>query len=523
LSDYISDYEAFWIANHESGDMGTTGVSSMTQRVKDRWLRTNACLSSPTRTEGAAADGPCLRLVKGRANQVNADRQVRTRRILATVQRATAALSGVRGRKSLLLFADAFIADPQIDVRDVASVAREANTAIYFVDARGLTTSTGQPSAADVGPAPDPNAVGAMSFEAGTLTATGAQHLAEETGGFSVRNTNKLAAAASRVAAEARAYYLLGFYPPEGTRAGAWQKLKVSVKRKGLDVRARRGFALRPPTAPAQADKKRTEPVIRALDGVHEIAQIPLRAMIYVLEPKSAETSRVLVVADVDASRLTFEPAGKESVARFEMKVIATHRDTGRAVGSDTRIEVRAVEGDAPGWRAASRELELPVGVSQVRVVVLDPNTRRVGAVAQRVDVPPSNTLRLTTPVITNVIFPSKDGKPPEPAITAHRVFAPVGLLYCKFEVLGAARESEGAPRVAMGLEVRAADGRVVRQAAPTPVVTGEDGRVVRTLGIGLDELPEGKYDLVLQVQDKVSGKQLEQHEAFTLARENAS
>ena len=35
--------------------------------------------------------------------------------------------------------------------------------------------------------------------------------LAEETGGFVIRNTNDLAAGAERVAAESRVFYMLGF------------------------------------------------------------------------------------------------------------------------------------------------------------------------------------------------------------------------------------------------------------------------------------------------------------------------
>ena len=77
------------------------------------------------------------------------------------------------------------------------------------------------------------------------FVAAGSEGLAEDTGGFAVRDTNDLAAGAARVADESRTYYLLGYAPPEGKGPRDWRKLKVEVKRPGLKVRARKGYTLR--------------------------------------------------------------------------------------------------------------------------------------------------------------------------------------------------------------------------------------------------------------------------------------
>jgi VWFA-related protein len=517
MADYMSDYEAFAIQNYQTGDYGVL------KRVTDRWIRANVCPTADgPRAVGAGLSGACPVRVKARAAGVNMERQARTQRLLSVIRRATVALSTARGRKSLLLFSPGFMADPAVDLRDVAGAAREANAAVHFIDSHGLMLHGGLPGAEQAGSAPDPTQVGSMGVESVTLGSTGAQDLAEETGGFSIRHTNDLGAAASRVAAEARAYYLLGFYPPEGMKVGVWRKLKVSVKRKGLEVRARRGFALRD-LKEAKKPESKEDVAARALFGVHDIGEIPLRVMTYVLEPKSKDATRVLVLAELDAARLTLESGPKQQVARLALTVLATHRDTGRSIGSDGKMEVRLTDGEAPGWRASSHELELPAGVSQVRVMVVDPQTRRVGAVSQRVDVPSPGMLRLATPVLTNRLAPATQGQVPEPALTALRVFRPEGVLYCRLEVFGAGRDSEQSPNVAMGMELRDADGRVVRQGPPTRVATRADGRVVRTLGIGIADLPEGVYDLVLQVHDVVSDQRVERRESFTLAREAAT
>lgn len=98
-----------------------------------------------------------------------------------------------------------------------------------------------------------------------------------------------------------------------------------------------------------------------------------------------------------------------------------------------------------------------------------------------------------------------------------HRVFRPGVTLYCEFEVFGAARHGDGTPHVSSALVVRAAHGAIVRQAAATRIAP--DRRVVRLLGLGLEGLSEGAYDLVLDVRDEVGLGRLERREPFTIAR----
>ena len=174
------------------------------------------------------------------------------RATLEMVRRALLSLGPVRGRKSLLLFSRGFIEDGSAQVRSVVAASRETNTAVFFVDARGLTTmlSDGAMSASAAG-TPDVTALGRMSFEDRNLAAAGAMSLADETGGFSIRNTNDLAAGAERVAAESRVFYMLGFEAPPGKKPGQWRKLRVEVKRDGLSVRARRGYTVRAEAAPS--------------------------------------------------------------------------------------------------------------------------------------------------------------------------------------------------------------------------------------------------------------------------------
>jgi len=547
--DSMSEYEAFLIANREdspamaaeglslpSGGGGTsgrapaqpgaesgipgTGLGSTKQRVKTRWLTSLLCIPSN-----------CDSLVRARAMEIDAQRKSRMRITLQAVRRELDALAFDHGRKSLLLLSDGFLEDYGSDLREVAAASREANTAIYFLDARGLVAQSGFGSASEVVQfaLPDPRDQTAMRFEDTVLTTAGAETLADATGGFSV-HSNDLAAGMERIAKESRVYYLLGFYPPAGKSAREWRKLSVDVKKPGLTVRARRGYTLRAEadaTRPGKSAKPRPGPapaVARALDSAQDVAGIPLRAMAYVLEPRPKDTVHVLVAAEIDASGLAVQSKAGASMARIDVSVVAVGRDTGHGFRHDDTLDLPLRAGENPGWRAFVREFELPAGITQVRVVVRDTTSGAVGAVSQRFEVPLPGHLRLSTPILTDRVAPAPSGQaPPRPALAVHRVFAPGGGLYVQFEIFGAARDPrQHVPRVSAGLEFWSGS-RLVRKIEPTPVAADPDGRVVRQVGISLEGMDEGPYDLVLDVRDEVSGTGLKHREAFALARAVAS
>jgi hypothetical protein len=159
-----------------------------------------------------------------------------------------------------------------------------------------------------------------------------------------------------------------------------------------------------------------------------------------------------------------------------------------------------------------------------VRVVARDMATSAIGAVSHRFEIPKPVGLRVSTPIVTDQLAATDDPKKPAPALAVHRVFRPEGLLYCQFEVFGAVPDpKEAKPRVAMGVEVRTLQGRVVRQGAPTRVTPDANGRLVRLVGVGLEGVGEGTYDLVLQVKDEVTGDTLERRETFQLSRADIS
>jgi VWFA-related protein len=518
----MSDYEAFWITGHEeSGAAGPVtapaepgAAGSMTMRVVKRWETTGAC--------PIGVSIGCEGRVRARARQLDQLRRSRFLSVLGCVRRGLEALSPIRGRKSLLLLSEGFLDDPGRDARAIEALSREANTAIYFVDTRGLEALPGGfGSAAQVGPPTS----GRERFEAATLESAGAVALANDTGGFAVRNTNDLGAGLGRIAAESRVFYLLGFYPPEGKAPGEWRNLRIEVRRPGLTVRARRGYTIRSEmnaAVPAKAGKEKRKEraldpaMVRALDSPRPLSGISIRAIVYVLEPRPKDTVHVLVASEIDAGALVSEAHGTR---RLEIEVAAILRDSGGGFRHDDTVTVSAPKEDEPRWRAFVRDFELPPGVAQVRVVVRDPATGEMGSLIQRVEVPSASEFRLSTPILTDRIVPGeKRGDRPQPAIAAHRVFPDGGGLYCEYEVFGAKRPGGTPPRVSADFQIRSSDGTVVRESPATPIAPDTNNRLVRTVGASLQGLPPGPYALVIDVEDETTGERIARREAFALA-----
>jgi VWFA-related protein len=172
----------------------------------------------------------------------------RTRALLGAIERLSRGLAGARGRKSILAFSEGFLYDPdQRAMFDRAiDASQRGNTAVYFVDAKGLAGSCAFQFDSNCVASGQEAHMGIVNMEVNYLETSGTEQIAENTGGRSLRFTNDLFDGMTRVTDESSTYYLLG-YQPERTPDGEWRKLEVKVARPGLKVRTRRGYQATPP------------------------------------------------------------------------------------------------------------------------------------------------------------------------------------------------------------------------------------------------------------------------------------
>jgi VWFA-related protein len=152
--------------------------------------------------------------------------------LLGTLESLLVQLEAVEGRKALVLLSTGFPTLRGLDRRlqSVSTLARQASTAVYFVDAAGLD-----------GLLPEPGQRMQPVFEMAWNRSGGASDLAEATGGFTSRFAGTLHPALARVAAEMRTYYVLGYLPPRA-QDGRFRSVKVEVTRSGLTARTKKGY-----------------------------------------------------------------------------------------------------------------------------------------------------------------------------------------------------------------------------------------------------------------------------------------
>jgi hypothetical protein len=372
--------------------------------------------------------------------------QRRIRRTLAGLMDAIQSLAGSRGRKSVIVYTEGFIRSPRMPEYDrVIDLARRSHVVLYAVDPRGLTWGETSPGELD-------------KQSAGTI------YLAVSTGGRATVS-NDLAEDVRRVGRESSVYYLLGF-PPGPGKSGE-RKLKVRVRRDGLEVRAPDRYLAGDTPAPPKA----VSPVVDAVALVQDSNAIDLR--VATLFPGTERKGRVLTTLAVEL------PQPARVGRRIDLLVEARPSGPGLAVRDSAELEIQR---SGEGRVVVTRELDLAPGLWQARVVVRDATSGEMGSLLHTFDVPKAEGLRLSSPILSDAL---ESERVPRPRIRVSRSYRPDAALYCLFRVLGARTAPAGRPRVRAGYVITRS-GEVIQQALPSRIEPSKDGQVLRLLGFGL-------------------------------------
>jgi len=200
-------------------------------------------------------------------------------------------------------------------MRDVYSAANRTNTSIYTLDPRGLATGEFDLS--------DPSGV---PFESDRKvlneTTDNLRVLADQTDGRAIVGRNDPLPALRQMVKDTSAYYLLGYTSTEAPRDGKFHEIKLSVKRKGLDVRYRKGYWAMSPENIERSTKVSDKPALAS-----DIAD----ALASVVEPERGHPVRTWVGFDKGEDgksqvTLVWESAGNASPGEIpeQMNVVAT-------------------------------------------------------------------------------------------------------------------------------------------------------------------------------------------------------
>jgi hypothetical protein len=119
-------------------------------------------------------------------------------------------------------------------LRDVFTAASRSNTSIYPLDPRGLAVFEFDISERGVNPSVDREVL--------RETSDSLRIIADETDGRAIVGTNDPMPLLKQMLVDTSAYYLLGYTSTEAPRDGKFHPISVTVKRKGVEVRARKGY-----------------------------------------------------------------------------------------------------------------------------------------------------------------------------------------------------------------------------------------------------------------------------------------
>jgi len=287
----------------------------------------------------------------------------RIEQTLTALDRALAALAGMRGRKTVIFYSEGFIEAPHMPFYErVIERARRANVAIEWIDPLGL--ETGMPTAESRTASPASASSNTPGAERDRELA-GSRFVAISTGGRE-SFSNDAVDLARRALAESSCYYLLGYEPTDGPPGE--RKVRVRVRRTGLSVRSRNRYFAAAPEALATG----AAAVREALASLADATGVPLRVSADV-----SGDSKVTLRLDLAP------PAGEPAERTLELVIEGRRIEGGEPVLDIARLILPASRQPL----SVTRPLALAPGTWQLRVVVQDAGSGALGSVRQTLEV----------------------------------------------------------------------------------------------------------------------------------------
>ena len=344
----------------------------------------------------------------------------------------------------------------------------------------------------------------------------GGDLLARQTGGFQVRNTNSLEL--NRIVEDQSGYYLLGYRPSEETFNRKFHKIKAKVKRSGMSLRTRYGFF-------GVTEEEAKNMKLTPRDITNLALASPFRAQdievdltsFFADEPQTGAMVRSYVYLNVED--LEFGVVNGKRQGSIEIHS-AIFGDNGRIVDQFKRgatVTFSDVEFEHAKANGMGMGINMPVkghGSYQVRLVVRDRNSSKIGSAAQFVMVPNLKDKKLAVSgVVLGTLDQASGPSTADQAIVnpGSRKFAPNSDLYFAYRLYNSTIPG-GTQLRNMALQARIfRDGKSVYSAPEVPITAGTQKDLTRIFGDGTvklsPDLEPGNYYLQVVITDKDAKK----------------
>ena len=357
------------------------------------------------------------------------DRLERDQQGLATTNALLAVVQGldvIPGRKTIVFLSEGMALPASVlsQFQAVIAAANRAQVSIYAIDAGGLRTESGtwetREEMAQAGERRMFQEMGGIEMSRGEPLTRGMERtedflrlnpeaglgqLAEETGGFLVRDTNDAGAGFRRIAEDMRFYYVLSYTPTDTDYDGGFREISVRTTRRGVDVQSRKGyFAVRPDLS---VPVRSYETVALAqLERPVLPTDFPFHATTLSF-PETRRPGRVTVLASLPGTAIGYaEPGPGRPDHEADFCVVVRIRSAG---GDEAdRVSQRYLLSVPPANLAAARrgnvlffqESDLPPGRYSVEAVAYDTMSGTASARTSNLVVPEAvaeRPLRLST------------------------------------------------------------------------------------------------------------------------------
>ena len=457
---------------------------------------------------------------------------------LGAIQYVIGGLRDLPGRKSLILFSESmkftFLEGPGIvrssaqanstsdaRLRKLADEASRSSVVIHAIDPRGVINT---------GLTAEDNLNGMNEREMARVSSDRMQRLiesrdgmiilAQKTGGLFVHDNNDMTRALRQAVDDGDGYYLLGYQPDletfEQSRKSSFHSIQVRVKRPGLTVRSRTGFFGRPDSEISVPQTRKTQ-VTNAL--VSPFASDDLRVRLTGLfSPSEKGSSAIEALLHVDARDLTFSD-GPDGSKTAEGDIVAVTFDAdGEQVDTIARSWKVAVPPDALDRLLTSGLVYMaavPVkkaGGYQLRAVVRDSGSQRVGSAMQFIEVPDVKKNRLT---LSGIVMAATLPKPGEgdssvamdriqvEGMPAVRIFKSGAVINYAYKVLNASVDVDKRPQLETQIRLFR-DGKLVYASGGKSIAAQamQGKQLVLTGQMQLKQISPGDYTMQLIVED---------------------
>src|SRR5262245_8780514 len=405
--------------NEQARNLAERGAALERQSATSQSAATTA--GAARDSGGASASGEAT----GRAEVELALNQLQTRMLetfetlernhqgYATANSLLALVNSMRnlpGRKSVIFFSEGLSLPPAVveQFKSVINAANRANVSVYTVDSAGLRIDSPNLEATreinalaqrrmnQVNRSQDPSGPMMKGLERNEDLLrlnphSGLGELADQTGGFLIRDTNDLSAGLRRIDEDMRTHYVLTYLPKNQEYDGRFRQISLKLSRPNLDLQTRKGYYAVDNSIASPVLGFET-PALAALNAAHASNSFALRAgALHFPEPDRLGLAPILV--EVPASAFSYIPNNEKQTYTSDFSIIALIRnESGQII--EKLSSHYPLSGPIDKLEAAKkaeilfyREAELPPGRYEVEVVAYDTPTGRASVRKTKLEV----------------------------------------------------------------------------------------------------------------------------------------